>query len=119
MHALCAHVRKHLPACTLLGVQECAGGAGKGPVLLVKGLTEGQMATAEEALALIQQGQENRKVGLCKVFVVYNGGCGRPAGCVLACLPEQVCMQDKDSIMSTEFAPHRNCPEALKAVVLA
>jgi hypothetical protein len=45
------------------GVQESQGGPGKGPVLLVKGLTEGQVATAEEALALIQQGQENRKVG--------------------------------------------------------
>jgi hypothetical protein len=33
-------------------------------VLVVKGLTEGKVASTEEALALIQQGQENRKVRL-------------------------------------------------------
>jgi hypothetical protein len=56
--------------CTLL-LQECQGGGGKGSVLVVKGLTEGQVASAEEALALIQQGQENRKVqcAACCVLV--------------------------------------------------
>jgi hypothetical protein len=33
-------------------------------VLVVKGLTEGKVTSTEEALALIQQGQENRKVRL-------------------------------------------------------
>lgn len=35
---------------------------GRGAVLQVKGLTEGRVATAEAALAMIQQGLDNRKV---------------------------------------------------------
>lgn len=51
-------------------MQECQGGNGKGSVLVVKGLTEGKVASAEEALALIQQGQENRKVRFGNVVTV-------------------------------------------------
>jgi hypothetical protein len=61
------------PAC----LQESQGSNGKAPVLVVKGLTEGKVSSAEEALALIQQGQDNRKVrgrqgmlGAARVFVL-------------------------------------------------
>lgn len=36
---------------------------GRGAVLQVKGLTEAKVASAEAALAMIQQGLDNRKVG--------------------------------------------------------
>jgi len=47
-----------------MSLQECQGAAGKGSLMVVKGLTEGKVASAAEALALIQQGQDNRKVGM-------------------------------------------------------
>lgn len=57
-------------------LQECQGAAGRGSVLVVKGLTEGKVASAQEALALIQQGQDNRKV--CSQHTLScdaSGGC--------------------------------------------
>lgn len=46
-------------------LQEREGPGGRGSMLQVKGLTEGKVTCAADALALIQQGQDNRKVSWC------------------------------------------------------